>query len=139
MGRPINKKWFGTQTGTSEGDYPNIPVEAAFIGGKIVRSDDGGSEVFIVKQKSARRFLVQSQDEGEQAVCKLVNKVTDSSAVAAGEMVIVGHLASSGGDGGQAINIMKMTNRVATSFNGTRYKWSVTDDSTANVLVLTAM
>jgi hypothetical protein len=62
-----------------------------------------------------------------------VNKVTDSSAVAAGEMVIIGYY------NGQAVNIQKMSNRVATDFNSNRYKWSVQDDSTTTILILSDM
>ena len=132
MGRPINKRHFGALG--SDTVSPNIPVEAAFINGKIARAEaTGGAEVFIVKQKSSRRFLVQSVDDGEQAICKLVNKVTDSSAVAAGEMVIIGYY------NGQAVNIQKMSNRVATDFSSNRYKWSVQDDSTTTILILSDM
>lgn len=135
MGRPINKKYFGTIVGATSNINNNIPVEAAFVGGEIKRAEPtGGAEVFIVKQKSSRRFLVQAVDDGSQAVCKLVNKITDSTSVAAGEMVIIGYY------NGQAINIMKMSNRVATDFNSVRYKWEVQDDSsTTNILVLTSM
>ena len=128
MGRPINKRYFGA---LGVNATPKIPVEAAWVGGKIVNATDGGADIFIVKQKSSRRFLVQSVDEGEQAICKLVNKVTDSSAVLVGEMVIIGYY------NGQAINVMKMSNKIATDFSSNRYKWAVSDDSTTNVLVLT--
>ena len=127
MGRPINQKYFGA---LGVDATPHIPVEAAFIGGIIVNATDGGSDVYIVKQKSSRRFLVHGNDSGEEAICKLVNKVTDSSAVLEGEMVIIGYY------NGQAVNVMKMSNRIATDFSNNRYKWSVSDDSTTNVLTL---
>ena len=140
MGRPINKKYFGAQTSSSEGDYPNIPVEAAFIDGKMTIADPE-SDIFIVKQKSSRRFLVQSSEDGAQAVCRLVDKAgsgDDSSALGleAGEMVIVGYFVDDGGDTA-AVTIQKLTNRIAVDFNDQRYKWTVDDDSTSNQLLLT--
>ena len=46
-------------------------------------------------------------------------------------MVIIGYY------NGQAINVMKLSNKIATDFSSNRYKWAVSDDSTTNVLVLT--
>lgn len=132
MGRPINKRFFGALTGSSNN---NIPVEAAFIDGEATLSNPA-AEIFIVKQKSSRRFLVQSVDTGSQAVCKLVDKAgagDDSTAfgLSAGEMVIVGFY------NGVQKTIQKMTNRIAVDFDGQRYKWEVEDDSTTTQLQLT--
>ena len=137
MGRPVNKKHFGTQAGT-ESTYPNIPVEAAFIGEpKLADSASGVIDVFIVKQKSARRYLVQHKSSGAQAVCRLANKDgSDSSVVTTGEMVVRGYI---DGNASNAVNIRSFTNRLATDFNSNRYKWSVTDDSSSNFIVLTAI
>lgn len=140
MGRPINKKHFGAQTSSSEGDYPNIPVEAAFIGGEMSIADPE-SDIFIVKQKSARRFLVESSEDGEQALCKLVDKAgsgDDSTALglSEGEMVITGVFVDENGDTA-SVTIQKMTNLIAVDFNNQRYKWTVDDDSTSNQLLLT--
>lgn len=134
MGRPIKKKYLGN-TGTDA--TPKIPVQAAYINGEE-KFDEGGAELYIVKQKGARRFVVSSKDDTAQALCKLVNKVYDGSSavvLAEGEMVIIGYTATTG----EAKVIQKMTNRVATDYNGVRYKWAVSDDSTTSVLTLTAM
>jgi hypothetical protein len=137
MGRPINKRYFGALTGDNNN---NIPVEGAFIDGEAVLAGNGGAEVFIVKQKSARRFLVQSADTSSQAVCRLVDKAgsgDDSTALGltAGEMVIIGYV-----DGaGAGITIRSMTNRVATDFNSNRYTWEIEDDSTTTQLILTRL
>jgi hypothetical protein len=133
MGRPIKKKFFGN---TGVDATPTIPVQAAFIDGEE-KFDEGGAELYIIKQKGARRFVVSSKDDPAQALCKLVNKVYDGSSavvLAEGEMVIIGYTT-----GGQAKAIQKMTNKVATDFDSVRYKWSVSDDSTTSVLVLTTM
>ena len=134
MGRPINKKYFGV---LGQNSTPHIPVEAAGFANKVQITEDATADVYIVKQKSARRFLVQHAEDNSQYVCKLVNKAyDDSSAVVAGEMVIVGYV---DGNGGNKKRIRSLTNKVATDFNGVRYKWSLTDDSSTTILVLTAM
>lgn len=129
MGRPINKRWFGTTgTGTGTGLYTgnNLPI----------RFKTGGTvyEGYIVKQKSARRFLC-STDDGTtaQAICKVVEG-TNSDPANNGEATLVGINAS-----GNPVSIRNLTNRVATDFNSNRYKWTLADDSTETLIVLTAM
>ena len=134
MGRPINKRFFGALTGSNNN---NIPVEAAFIDGEATISTPA-AEIFIVKQKSSRRFLVESADTGSQAVCRLVDKAgagDDSTAfgLTEGEMVIVGYYQ------GVGKTIQKMTNKLAVDFNDQRYKWTVEDDSTTTQLQLTEL
>ena len=138
MGRPISKKYFGN-TGTDA--TPKIPVYSANITGTELFGDqgsaEGGDSLYIVKQRGARRFVVASKDDPAEGVCKLVNKAGDASSAVVleqGEMTIVGYTT-----GGSAKIIQKMTNKVATDFDGVRYKWSVSDDSTTSVLVLAAM
>lgn len=136
MGRPINKRYFGALTGSSNN---NIPVEGAFIDGEATFSAPA-AEIFIVKQKSARKFLVQSATSGDQAICRLVDKAgagEDSTAfgLTEGEMVIVGYVTGEG----TTVTIRSMTNKIATDFNSVRYKWSVEDDSTTTQLILTRM
>lgn len=138
MGRPIKKKYLGV---VGVDATPKIPVYSANIAGEEKFGDQGtgagGDSLYIVKQKGARRFVVGSLDDSVQGVCKLVNKAGDESSavtLAQGEMTIVGYTTS-----GEAKIIQKMTNKVATDFNGVRYKWSVSDDSTTSILTLTAM
>ena len=137
MGRPVNKRYFGALTGSNN---DNIPVEGAFIDSQQVLAGDEGARIYIVKQKSARRFLVKDAKSGSQAICRLVDKAgagDDSSALGmtAGEMIIIGYVDG----GGIGVTIQKLSNRVATDFNGNRYKWSVEDDSTTTQLILTSM
>ena len=132
MGRPINKRYFGN---TGVNALPTIPVQAAYINGEE-KFDEGGAELYIVKQKGARRFIVSSKDDPAQANCKLVNKVYDGSSsvvLAEGEMVIIGYMATSG----QAVAIQRLGNRIAWDFDGRMHKWSLSDDSTTTVMVLT--
>lgn len=138
MGRPIKKKYLGV---VGVDATPKIPVYSANIVGEEKFGDQGsgagGDSLYIVKQKGARRFVVGSLDDSVQGVCKLVNKAGDASSAVTlnqGEMTIVGYTTD-----GQAKIIQKMTNKVATDFDGVRYKWSVVDDSTTTVLVLASM
>jgi hypothetical protein len=134
MGRPINKKYFGI---LGVDATPKIPVQAAGLPDKDVVAELGIADLYIVKQKSARRFLVRHTEDNSQGVCRLVNKilgVDDSTQILTGEMVIIGYTST-----GVAKTIQSLTNRVATDFDGVRYKWSVSDDSTTSVLSLIAM
>lgn len=117
--------------GTHNG--PKIPVDAAGFANKIQITEDGTSDIYIVKQKGARRFKVVHLEDGDTAVCKLVDKsFNDSTLVLAGEMVIIGYKTD-----GQAVRLRKLNNRTCSDFNGNRYKWSLSDDSTTSVISLT--
>jgi len=129
MGRPINKRYFGTTgTGTGTGLLTgnNLPI----------RFKSGGTvyEGFIVKQVGSRRFKC-STDDGTTAVEKcLLTAGTSSDPVNNGEAVLLGLL-----NGSQPISIRRLTNRIAIDFSSNRYKWTLTDDSTETLLILTAM
>jgi hypothetical protein len=113
---------------------PKIPVDAAGFDTKIQITEESTPDVYIVKQKGARRFKVQHTEDGDTKVCKLVNKsYDDSSAILAGEMVIVGYY------NGAPVRLRKLNNRTCADFNGNRYKWSLSDDSTTSVITLTAI
>jgi len=66
-------------------------------------------------------------------VCTLVNQADGS--LAANEMSIMGQIASSG----TQVRIKKLYNRTARDFNNVRYKWTIADDSTTTLLLLTAI
>ena len=129
MGRPINKRYFGaTGTGTGTGLLTgnNLPI----------RFKSGGTvyEGFIVKQVGSRRFKC-STDDGTTAVAKcLLTAGTSSDPVNNGEAVLLGLL-----NGSQPVSIRELTNRIAIDFSSNRYKWTLTDDSTETLLILTAM
>ena len=129
MGRPLNKRYFGTTgTGTGTGLFTgnNLPI----------RFKSGGTvyEGFIVKQVGSRRFKC-STDDGTTAVAKcLLTAGTSSDPVNDGEAVLLGLL-----NGSQPISIRELTNKIAIDFSSNRYKWTLTDDSTETLLILTAM
>ena len=129
MGRPLNKKFFGLLT-----DGTNITVNCQ------VGANAESAVGYILRQRASKRFLVNDAKAGTAVlpggagtgnvgVCKLVNAV--DGALGANEMSIVGEF------NGQGILIAKLTNKIAVDFNGIRYKWTVTDDSTTSILSLT--
>ena len=129
MGRPLNKKFFGLLT-----DGTNITVNCQ------VGANAESAVGYILRQRASKRFLVNDAKDGTAVlpggagtgnvgVCKLVNAV--DGALGANEMSIVGEF------NGQGILIAKLTNKIAVGFNGVRYKWTVTNDSTTSILSLT--
>jgi hypothetical protein len=129
MGRPLNKKFFGLLT-----DGTNITVNCQ------VGANAESAVGYILRQRSSKRFLVNDAKDGTAVlpggagtgnvgVCQLVNKL--DGALDANEMSIMGEF------NGQGIRIAKLTNKIAVDFNGTRYKWSVVNDSTTSILSLT--
>ena len=127
MGRPINKRYFGaTGTGTTQADGANIPI----------RFKTGGTvyEGYIVKQVGSRRFKC-STDDGTTAVatCVTVNAGASFDPANNGECVLLGFQATLG----TPRIIRRMTNRIAWDFDGRMHKWSLADDSTETLIVLT--
>ena len=129
MGRPLNKKFFGLLT-----DGTNITVNCQ------VGANAESAVGYILRQRSQKRFLVNDAKDGTAvlpggagtgnvSVCQLVNAA--DGALGANEMSIMGEF------NGQGIRIAKLTNKIAVDFNGTRYKWSVVNDSTTSILSLT--
>jgi hypothetical protein len=130
MGRPLNKKFFGLLD-----DGTNITVNCQ------VGSNAESAVGYILRQRSPKRFLVNDTKDGTNnlagdtgaqgnvGVCQLVDKA--DGALDANEMSIMGEF------NGQGIRIAKLTNKIAVDFNGTRYKWSIVNDSTTSILSLT--
>lgn len=123
MANKLSKRFFGA-TGGSPAKLP-------------IRFKSGGTvyEGFIVNQVSARRFKC-STDDGTTAVevCKLVEG-TNSDPVNNGEATLVGINAA----GGNPVTLRKINFRTVADFNSNRYKWTLSDDSTETLLVLTAI
>lgn len=125
MGRPINKRWFGATgvgSGTGKNTGNNLPVKGNVGAGEF----DG----YIVKQRATRKFKV-SNDAGTQVgTIVLVNKI---SGLLAGEGSLIG-IAN-----GSPVAIKKITSHVVTDFNGNRYTWTLQDDSTETLIILTSI
>jgi hypothetical protein len=122
MANKLSKRYFGVTGGST----PKIPI----------RFKSGGTvyEGYIVNQVSARRFKC-STDDGTTAVeiCKLVQG-TNSDPASNGEATLVGINAS-----GNPVTLRKINFRTVSDFNSARYKWTLSDDSTETLLILTAI
>jgi hypothetical protein len=132
MGRPLNKRYFGA-TEDGDGDLSSEGTLSVIV---KVGSNSVSELGVILSQRSETKFKVSDDAQGDieganTGVCTLVDK----DVPAADEMVLKGYVAGSG-DG---VNIRKVQNRTMIDFNNNRYTWAIQDDSTANILVLTAI
>ncbi len=124
MANKLPKRLFGT-LGTDA--TPHIPV-------RIYPTDGSATPGYIVNQVGARRFkcrpTVQTSPPTPTQVYKIVQG-TNMDPANAGEMTIVGIL------DGTPVPLKKLNFRTASDFSGNRYKWSLDDDSTTTLLILT--
>ena len=127
MGRPINKRYFGSTSGSVGTEGNNITINCQ------VGSNAESAQGIILSQRSVRTFKVDdaADGSGNEGVCTLVDKAAGS--LGENEMSIVGFV------GGTSVRIAKMYNRTCRDFSNNRYQWAVTDDSSANYIVLTAI
>ena len=118
MGRPINKRFFGTPTaGGNE-------IKVDFHNGTAVK------EGYIVKQKGAKRFVCEEIGTSGEFTCTLTTGKL-ASALAAGEMAITVK-----GDDNETYQISKIAGRKATviapdgtgsnALSGTSLAWTFT-------------
>jgi len=103
MGRPINKRHFGTPDANNQ---------------LKVQFHNGTSSVpgYIVKQKGSLRFLCKDAN-GDTAICRLVDK--DAGDLLEGEMSI-----TAVNDAGDSIRVVKITGRKITANDGDSYPWN---------------
>lgn len=124
MGRPINKRYFGALA-----DGTNFTVNCQV--GANAETDEG----VILSQRSVNKFNVDDDKTlgGNTGVCTLVDKA--AGALGANEMSIQGTISG----GGNQVRIAKLYNRTCRDFNNNRYTWEIQDDSTASIMVITAI
>lgn len=128
MGRPLTKDVNGVRvlgtfgTNTAGDKSAGIRVSGRF--GGVTNSD-----YFLVKQRGAKTYIV-SRNGVTMQLGVLVPSVTNN-----GDIVILG---STQGVTPGNIAIAKLTKRIATDFNGNRYKWYLSnyEDSSGDTLVL---
>lgn len=128
MGRPLNKRYFGA---TSDGS--DLTGEGNLTVSVKVGANSASALGIILSQRTETKFKVNDDpaNGGNEGICTLVNKATGS--LANNEMSLQGFVS------GNAVYIRKVQNRTMIDFNNNRYTWTVDDDSSANVLVLTAI
>jgi hypothetical protein len=131
MGRPLRKDVFGTD---AIGTYASASgVRVSFYNGSL-RTDG-----VIIKQRGAKTFVVcRVADIGtgtSYATCVLQSTTPN----ALNEMQLIGYTSQGQAADNGPIPIAKITKRIATGFNGTRYKWSLQNDSSADYIALVAI
>ena len=147
MGRPVNKKFFGLLANADDTRFAPASNETFFnitVNVKVA-SNSASDEGYVLKQRSANKFLVNDTKTGTAVtpggagtgnvgICTLVDKAVGS--LAADEMSIQGTIV---GTGGTQVRIKKLFNRTCRDFNNVRYKWTIENDSTETVMRLTAI
>ncbi len=122
MANKLPQRLFGA---TGSAATPHIPV----------RFKDSGTvyEGYIVRQVGARRFKCSSDNGSVTEICTMVQG-TNMDPANNGEMTIVGLI-----NGSQPVTLRKINFRTASDFNSVRYKWTLSDDSTETLLILTVI
>jgi hypothetical protein len=108
MGRPINKRFFGTPTNAGD------EIKVQFHNGA------GSVNGWIVKQLGSKKF--RCTDGTETKDCFLVDKLT--GAIAAGEMTITVK-----DDGGVARQVTKIAGKKVTLDTGVSIAWNFSDSA----------
>jgi len=128
MGRPLRKDINGVDVlGTPAGAETGITVQ--FHDGTSLRNDG-----IIIKQRGAKTFVVaQVGSPATRFTCVLQS----AEPSAAGQMRMQG--STTGLLDQNLVPIAKITKRVATAFNDTRYRWFLENDSSADYIVLIAI
>ena len=134
MGRPLKKDVNGVDV---RGSYanPNAGIRCDFYDASL-RTDG-----IVVKQRGAKTYVVTRignldstniKDSTSTSTCVLVS----GEPAAAGEMRILG---ATNDQVPGTVAIAKLTKKVATDFSGNRYTWYLENDSTADIIRLTAI
>lgn len=128
MGRPLRKDINGVDVIGTFASNTGIRVE--FYNGAL-RTDG-----VILKQRGAKTFRVCQVGSigttSAYATCVLKNGAPS----APGEMRLWGYL---GSNSASSVNIRKITKRLATGFDGSKYTWYLQNDSSNDYIVLTAI
>jgi len=130
MGRPLNKRYLGDPE-TPDQRVVGSETENNFRVECNVKTATGPVDTgYIIAQKGTNKFKVT--DGTDTLDCRLVNKATAD--LLEGEMVMFGS------DGtGNRITLKKVTGHKAYDFDNNIYTWSIEDDSTESIVILTAI
>lgn len=140
MGRPLKKDVRGTNVIRSfSGDQPGILVQGYF-------GDTLASDYQIVKQRGRNTFVVVKTTDDDFTDAESQGGLTGTQlqvgTLVSGEPAANGEIRIRGSVTGQTpgdVAIAKLTKRIATDFSGNRYTWFLDNDSSADVIVLTAV
>jgi hypothetical protein len=142
MGRPLKKDAFGTNAIRSF-----ATTEAGILVQGFFTADSGLREDYqIVKQRGAKTFVVMRQATDNFTDAESQTTLTSTNlrigVLVSGQPAANGEIRIRGSVTGQTpgdVAIAKFTKRTATDFSGNRYTWVLDNDSSADVIVLTAI
>jgi len=127
MGRPLRKDVLGV-------DAINTYVDAAT--GVRIELHDGSlrTDGVILKQRGARTFQACRVGDLADSTKFLPYTLVSGTPASNGEMSLFGWNPT---NGGERVNLAKITKRVATDWNDNRYTWALENDSSNDYIVLT--
>lgn len=128
MGRPLRKDVNGVDVIGTFASNTGIRVE---FYDSALRTDG-----VIIKQRGAKTFVVTRVGDIGTTTAYTTAVLKDGAPSASGEMRMFGYVTS---NSGTAVNLAKITKRVATDFSGNRYTWYLENDSSNDYIVLTAI
>ena len=132
MGRPLRKDVFGTD---AIGKFASASgVRVSFYDGSSLQTDG-----VIIKQRGAKTFVVCRVGQIGTGTSYKTCVLQSSTPNAANEMQLIGYTSQGQAADNGAVALAKITKRIATGFNGTRYKWSLQNDSSADYIALVAI
>jgi hypothetical protein len=130
MGRPLRKDVNGVDViGTGATTATGVRID--FYDASL-RTDG-----VIIKQRGSKSYVVTRVGDIGTTTTYVTAKLVSGAPNAYGEMRLQGYSGGNGVDNLKAI--AKLTKRIAVDFNGVRYKWYIENDSSADIIVLTAL
>lgn len=142
MGRPLKKDVNGVKvTRSFASAEAGLKLEGYFTADSGLQSD-----YQIVKQRGKSTFVVLRQATDNFTEAESISSITSSN-LRVGKLVATqpdadGELRLLGSTNGLlpgTVAIAKITKRIATDFSGNKYKWYLDNDSSGDVLMLTAI
>jgi hypothetical protein len=122
-----------------------IKLEGFFTADSGLQSDyqivkQRGAKTFVVMRQATDNFTEAESIPGSITSSNLrIGKLVSGQPAANGQIRMLGFTNQGQAADNGAVAIAKITKRIATGFNGTRYKWSLQNDSSADYIVLTAI
>lgn len=142
MGRPLSKDVLGTKvTRSYTTGEAGIPVKGYFAADEGAQTDyqivkQRGKSTFVVMRTATDAFTNSESMSSITAANLRVGTLVATTPDAEGEIQILG---STTGLIPPTVAIAKLTKRIATDFSGNRYTWYLDNDSSGDVLVITAV
>lgn len=142
MGRPLKKDVNGVKvTRSFASAEAGLKLEGYFTADSGLQSDyqivkQRGKSTFVVLRQATDNFTEAESISTIVGARLRVGKLVATEPDADGELRLLG---STNGLLPGTVAIAKITKRIATDFSGNKYKWYLDNDSSGDVLMLTAI